>query len=491
MDEVLSLQTVPKTNGIIGVWKRVEDGSGEECYEEDISVPQPDIPIQKTSIDWRVENSGTVNRYVDQITLGGRTISLSKTDYSKLTGVTLLPDSCLVGYSQGDNKTISFSDSFDHNPERLFQGNSTLESVIMPDSIQSIGRFAFKNCTSLKTIRFSNSLYMIDSHAFENCTALENIVLPNSLRELENDVFTGCTSIEELTIPISTNAACYWAQPAFGRETNIKKIIFSKGRGRGFDYEHDPEESFHELYPSTPWYLSKAPSLEIIFSEGIGSIGSYMFFGCNNIKNITIPKSVSNIRSSAFACCNSLTAINVEEGSQHFCSVDGVLFNKNKTRLVQYPAGKPGTSYIIPDSVKSIAPSAFYGCTNLKSIVMPDKVTTIGAHAFSNCSSLTTINISKSLSEIKGFTFAFCNALAEMEIPDSVTSISSEAFRGCESLKKVIIPSSVTSVGASAFACCKSLTEIENHSSIPVEVTYYPVYNEFTNRKRLKKMYRW
>ena len=234
--------------------------------------------------------------------------------------------------------------------------------------------------------------------------------------------------------------------------------------------------------PGAPWYGSRSRVKSAVIAEGVTSIGRYAFYGCTSLTSVTIPDSVTSIGSSAFedctsltsvtipdsvtsigddafydctsltsvtildsvtsigdsafASCTSLTGIWVAEGNSHYSSdASGVLFNKDKTTLVQCPGAF--AAYAIPDSVTIIGGAAFYGCTSLKSVTIPDSVTNIGADAFSHCTSLTSVTI-----------------------PDSVTSIGEQAFQGCESLTSVTIPDSVTSISSYTFASCTSLTGI-------------------------------
>ncbi|MBQ5590731.1 MAG: fibronectin type III domain-containing protein, partial [Clostridia bacterium] len=161
--------------------------------------------------------------------------------------------------------------------------------------------------------------------------------------------------------------------------------------------------------------------------------------------------SVTSIGDWAFYGCTSLTNITVNDNNSNYCSVNGVLFNKNKTELTQYPVGNTRTFYSIPDSVTSIGDSAFEGCTKLTSVTIPNSVTSIGNNAFEDCTSLTSVTIGDSVTSIGEEAFYGCDSLTSVTIPDSVTSIGDEAFRGCTLLTKVFVPNSVTSIGTDAF----------------------------------------
>ena len=223
--------------------------------------------------------------------------------------------------------------------------------------------------------------------------------------------------------------------------------------------------------------------------SSVTSIGDWAFYSCYRLTSVSIPSNITNIGSGAFYNCSSLPSINVDSNNAAYCSVDGVLFNKDKTLLMIYPTGKTATTYTIPDSVTSIglyafqgcnsltsvtipdsvtsiADSAFYNCSSLTSVTIPDSVTSIGIWAFGGCSSLTSITIPDSVTSIAGWAFWGCSGLTNIEIPDSVTNIGLYAFTGCSNLTSIEIPDSVTSIGGSAFEGCSSLTSIEIPDSV-------------------------
>ena len=161
----------------------------------------------------------------------------------------------------------------------------------------------------------------------------------------------------------------------------------------------------------------------IKFDGDVTSVGSFAFYECSSIVNMTIPESVTSIGYAAFYNCSSLTSIT------------------------------------IPDSVTAIGGYAFNGCSSLISITIPDNVTTIEGYAFFECSSLTSVTIPDSLTSIGDSAFSLCSSLTSVTIGDSVTAIGECAFWVCSSLTSVTIPDSVTTIGDAAFARCSNLRE--------------------------------
>ena len=252
------------------------------------------------------------------------------------------------------------------------------------------------------------------------------------------------------------------------------------------------------------WAFYNCDSLtSVSIPEGVTSIGDDAFRYCSSLASISIPSSVTSIGYDAFRDCSSLTNIEVAENNLSYSSENGVLYNKNKTVLIQYAIGKSNMEFIIPEGVTSIGRGAFSGCSSLTSVSIPEGVTSIGWGAFENCGSLTSISIPSSVTSIGDDAFRDCSSLTSVSIPEDVTSIGWSAFSGCSSLANIevaennpnyssengvlynknktvliryaigksdtefIIPGSVTNIGKHAFEDCSSLTSV----SIPEGVT--------------------
>ena len=205
----------------------------------------------------------------------------------------------------------------------------------------------------------------------------------------------------------------------------------------------------------------------ITIPNSVTTIGDYAFYVCSRLTSVTIPNSVTTIGEGPFADCDSLISIDVASDNLNYSSKDGVLFDKNKSKLIQYPVGNQRIEYAIPNSVKTIGDWAFAYCRSLTSVTIPNSVTTIGERAFDYCRSLTSVTIPDSVTTIGHGAFQDCDSLTSVTIPNSVTTIGNSAFSGCSSLTSVTIPNSVTTIGKYAFSGCSGLTSV----TIPNSVT--------------------
>lgn len=195
----------------------------------------------------------------------------------------------------------------------------------------------------------------------------------------------------------------------------------------------------------------------------VTSIGDYAFCYCDRLTSIEIPSSVTSIEDGVFSGCSGLTSINVATDNAIYSSENGVLYDKNRTKLICVPGGKKG-KFVVPSGVTSIGYGAFSGCSGLTNIEIPFGITEIEYDVFSGCSGLTSIRIPSSVTNIKSDAFYRCSGLTNIEIPASVTNIGYGAFSDCSSLKNIKIPSSVTNIGKKAFYGCENLEIVIDNS---------------------------
>ncbi len=199
----------------------------------------------------------------------------------------------------------------------------------------------------------------------------------------------------------------------------------------------------------------------VFIPDSVTMIGEGAFYNCWELDSITFSRNVISIAESALRGCHSLTSIIVDKNNKNYSSDSyGVLFNKDKTILIQYPAGNNLEKYTIPNSVIVTLDAAFSGCDNLLNVEIGNNTMNISNAMFRACSRLINIKISNSVMSIGSAAFENCRSLTNITIPDSVTRIGEEAFYGCENLTNITISNNLKSIGIDSFRGCKSLTDV-------------------------------
>lgn len=216
---------------------------------------------------------------------------------------------------------------------------------------------------------------------------------------------------------------------------------------------------------SLAFHDSKATHIKL--ESGIKRIESRAFYGNNNIVKVSIPDTVNIIGQNAFGNCSNLTVIELAKENKDYTLVDGVLYNKEKTSLLRYPAGRNDETLMLPDTVVKIGDGAFSLSKNLAFIIFPTSLRSIGYEAFAGCTILN-IDIPQTIVELKAYAFADCYQLHSITIPKGVHVIPEAAFSGCENVFRVEFLGHINQISCSAFANCTSLNKIIFSNTVDV-----------------------
>lgn len=445
------------------------------------------IPESATTVD---ENAFQGCTELTDVTIPESVTSIGKRAFERCYGlhdVTLNSSITSFGefaFSGSSIGTVTLPESLTSISKGAFNGCSNLREIKIPDSVTRIGDFAFTVCRSLTTVTMGKSVNLIGSHAFENCNALSDITLPESLSSIGECAFYD-TAIE--SVNLSDNIT-YIARSTFDRCSSLKTVII------GNSVKTVAAQAFSGCVSLTSLTLGSSiitidmgafgncSSLtSVTFPESLNRINHAAFSCCSSLTSVTIPAFVKSLGENVFVGCDNLTAINVDPANGHYASVDGVLFNKEITELMQYPASKPG-SCVVPETVTKICENAFAYSKALTSVTIPKSVTSIGQSALYGCSDTKAIYVDSGnprYASANGVLFTKDMTVllqypggktGAYEIPGTVEYIAGGSFSRSENLTGVTIPQSVSYIERDAFWECPILIEVNYPAYEPVDI---------------------
>lgn len=395
--------------------------------------------------------------------------------------------SYLLGESVASLKKITVTDS-DQLPECAFMGLSTVEEIILPREMYTVGDYAFSGCSSLKSLEIPSTVTYLGEYSLEGCVSLEKLTVP----------FVGVRRDESTGIMMLFNS-----MPS----DTLKEVTITQT-------DSIPDNCFEGCE-----YIEK-----IVIDTYVESIGAYAFSGCSSLSEITLPDTVESIGDYAFSDCKMIRSIVLPEnltylstlGTFENCYKLFEIYNHSTAITVQPGEGAPGhvayyalnvyvgeekpvkmlvegfeflkqnggnawylINYTVDENGGCTIPSEFnhngltvntysipaymfYMDETLVDLTLSGSVVGIGQHAFAGCVNLVTADISAArISDIPTNAFADCGSLSQMTIPYNVTNILDGAFRNCTSLERVEFPESLIYIGSEAFMYCDKLNWVK------------------------------
>ncbi len=311
-----------------------------------------------------------------------------------------------------------------------YKGDKSITEYTIPYSswITKIALYAFENCANLKKVTISPFVNEIDGIMFSHCDALEQIEV-----DPRNRYFT---SVDGVLFNYDTTKIVYCPNAKATDDYKIPESVTTIGYGAFFGCKN----------------LTK-----LNIPNHITEIHESAFEECTNITSVSLPESVKIIKLCAFSSCYKLQKFEVDSRNQYFSTIDGVLFNFDKTKLVSCPNK---TQYAIPSKTRIIGEYAFQGCKDMEGVTIPNSVKIIEQGAFSYCNGLTSISIPKSVKEIGSACFWSSENINTILLPNDITKIDRSTFKNCKNLATITIPNSVKEIGDYAFLNCDNLTEV-------------------------------
>lgn len=460
------------------------------------------IPSPALAQESRSDNSPTseLQEPSNEETLGDKPDSTlaAANDSSPQQAVETAIEEAPVALSAGEDAESTLTYSIDEDGNATITGTTdekTKRGVVIPESIDghpvtAIAAYAFSGKTPqsdydlsdrtdlwLTSIYIPNSVKSIGGFAFENNKNLESIHLPKNgctighrggYLDAHGSIFDGCTSLKTITIPDGLDVidpthfeTCISALSA----PKLESVTFAKGTSTICN-----------------GLLANCPSLKSInIPDSVKSIGASVFSDCEALESIDIPDSVKSIGSYAFSGCEALESVRLPEGG---CEIGSVFFSYNdgpKRYGNVFQGCTSLTSLHIPKGITALSSENYYAwdysmfsAPALKSVTFEDSVNALSASMFKNCEALEAVSIPNGVKTIPSYCFSNCKALTSLDIPESVKTIEGCAFKGC-GFASINLPDTVKAIHDGAFADCASLSTV-NLPTKGVELggSYYP-----------------
>lgn len=399
-----------------------------DSHDGNIVIPQSVTHIQVTSF------SGS--KGIKTITIQDNVKDIKLDAFKHCTELEKIIVSRDNKYFESDSKGVLFTKGMEW---LIFVPKKFSGIYVVPAGVKHIAQEAFKGCKNITTLMLAQTVASIGTGAFQDCTGLVHMTIPKSVRQIQKGAFSGCTNLCGITVSAENE-----------------------------DFKSD---SFGVLYSKDGTQLLWVPltlSGRYCIPNGVRIVESMIFCGCKNLEMITFPQSVKDIWIDAFRGCDSLRAYIVAPSNTNYSSDDyGVLLNKDQTEIILAPADLSGC-YIMPDHVNHISLFAFQECRKLTEVYisLPQKRFTWSI--FGNCPNLKVIRFR----DYRGLLYdetakRIVQVQKNIEIAailNGVEEIEEETFANCENLKQIYIPKMLKKIGDYAFWGCSSLEKFIVHA---------------------------
>ena len=350
---------------------------------------------------------------------------------------------------------------------RAFYNYGNAAKITLPDSVVSVGEYAFGDCQAVTELNFGNGLTTVEEGAFSYLKGLTSLELPDSLTTIGELGFNSCQNVKTIKFPANLKTIGPWAFQDFA----VTSLTIPEG------VESIGQYAFN--------FCGKLTSISL--PSTLKTIGLGAFNG-TGLTSLTIPAGVENLEGNPLVGAKSLNSVSVNSQNTSYRAANGILYTYDYATVIGCLPKRTGSVTLdsrvtaigpsafrscqisgitLPEGLKTIGKEAFYYCSKLTNVAIPAGVTAIEAGAFQSCTSLASVTLGEGLTAIGDWAFCSCSALTAIELPDSVTSIGVRALSNCASLTEITVPAGVAEIGGYCFSSNKNLTTVTFKGAAP------------------------
>ena len=335
-----------------------------------------------------------------------------------------------------------------------FRGMSKLGRIVIPNAVTTIGEYTFADDSALESAKLSTSCAWLQQGLFSECGKLQAITIPTVVTKMDTQMFTGCKSLITATFEDGTDLI------EMGYGASIKEYglfrdcpIESLYLGRWLSYS-TKDNSGNDAPNRAPF--CHIPTLnKLTIGKNVGVIDKFMFSYCTGLEDVFLPDNITSVGMWGFRGCTSLKSVRLSQ---------------NLSQIADYGFSECSSldNVVFPASMTSVADNSFSNCTSLRKLDLGSSLKIIGPSAFQNCTALEGIDMPKTLEGLGVESFAGCTSLPYVEVKGEVPSVGKQAFQGCTGLTWISLSENISSLGENSFEGCTNIKYVKSYATSPV-----------------------
>ena len=377
---------------------------------------------------------------------------LTDVRFSQAGTVTYCKDYLL--YKVNNCESLILPESLTSIGNWTFCGMSKLGRIVIPNAVTTIGEYTFADDSALESAKLSTSCAWLQQGLFSECGKLLSITIPMVVTKMDTQMFTNCKSLitatfEDGTDLIEMGYGASNKEYGLFRDCPIESLYL--GRWLSYSTKDNSENDAPNRAP-----FCHIPTLNnLTIGKNVGVIDKFMFSYCTGLEDVFLPDNITSVGMWGFRGCTSLKSVRLSQ---------------NLSQIADYGFSECSSldNVVFPASMTSVADNSFSNCTSLRKLDLGSSLKIIGPSAFQNCTALEGIDMPKTLEGLGVESFAGCTSLPYVEVKGEVPSVGKQAFQGCTGLTWISLSENISSLGENSFEGCTNIKYVKSYATSPV-----------------------